>query len=129
MKINCLCILHCVLSAQMLFSPDMKVAADVCIAYGLERKRKRSVNEHRPQGYCIAKCNALNDRLFRRMFRMDRAAFEMLLGLIKSFYKKKRFRHAKNSSGSLMSHEIALAGGSYLDLLWGCSSSTYLPSS
>jgi hypothetical protein len=67
--------------------------------------------------------NLLNDDTFKRIFRVDRAVFDMLIASISPYFRNLNVTRARNSSGSPISITTRLAvtlqwlaGGSYLDL-------------
>ena len=118
-----------ILASSRLFSNS--TAEQVVVAAGFEdsfsKKRKlRECNEIRDRGYSLRKFHRLDDRLFKRMFRMSKPSFYKLLNLIRPHLKKKSILHAINSSGSIISDHVCLAitlrwmaGASYIDLLFG----------
>jgi hypothetical protein len=90
----------------------------------------RARNRHRNRGFALEEVNFLSDKDFRKMFRMDRASFEALLGMVSNFLPDVNQEMAKRSSGGAVSKRTKLyvtlrwlAGGIYLDLCfaWGIS--------
>jgi hypothetical protein len=91
-------------------------------------------NLHRCRGFALGQMNELDDVTFKRMFRVDRAMFDMLIASISPYFRNLNVTRARNSSGSPISITTRLgvtlrwlAGGSYLDLCfaWGISASTF----
>jgi len=91
-------------------------------------------NVHRCRGFALDQMNQLTDSAFRRMFRVNRAVFEVLLNLVTPYFSNLNITRAMNSSGShipvvtrLAVSLRWLAGGSYLDLCfaWGVAASTF----
>ena len=85
-------------------------------------QRKRAANRRRNREFGAWHLRNLNPHEFRRMYRMTRASFEKLLGMIKDEITSDS-KQAKNSSGSpiparskLAATIRFLAGGSYLDI-------------
>ena len=56
--------------------------------------------------------DSIDDKMFKRMFRMSKHAFSNLLGLLEDHYEERdsaSVRQATNSSGSVVSPKTALA--------------------
>jgi hypothetical protein len=83
-------------------------------------------NRIRNRGYGLTEMDAIDDVQFRRMFRMSRRAFNILLSKLNVFILEKdamSIKQAINSSGSPIDNKTKLAvtlrflaGGSYLDI-------------
>lgn len=120
----------------------MMLSADSCIVKG------RLGNTIRDRSIGLEFIRNVNDKMFRRMFRLSRDVFYLLLNKVHmSFFARiipnntnqvqsvliKSEMHGRNSSGSCIQAEIRLAitlrwlsGGSYLDIgaLFGIDAST-----
>ena len=96
-------------------------------------RRRRNKNEHRER-MSRNRIDNLPDRVFTRMFRLNRIAFNDLLQKITEVMPEKDAVEATRSSGSVIDNFVRLcmtlrwlAGGSYLDicLLYGADFSTF----
>jgi hypothetical protein len=63
------------------------------------RYRQKPRNHHRNRGYAVAEMDRLDPTVFKRMFRVDRASFKIILELIEPFMEKRNEQKATNSSG------------------------------
>ena len=100
-------------------------------------RRRRSRNRVRNRRFALGEMDSIDDKMFKRMFRMSKHAFSNLLGLLEDHYEERdsaSVRQAKNSSGSVVSPKTALAvtlrwlaGASYIDLCftWGISMGSF----
>eukprot|EP01039_Chlorochromonas_danica_P011245 gene11245-12544_t len=91
-------------------------------------------NRHRDRGYALTEVTQLSDNMFSTMFRMDREAFNNLLGLVSPFLPDTDEHMAIVSSGSYITKATKLyatlrylAGGSYIDICfaWGISKASF----
>jgi hypothetical protein len=87
------------------------------------RCRRKPQNHHPNQGYAVEEMDRLDPAIFKRMFRVDRASFSVILELIEPFMEKQNEQKAMNSSGCVISMKMQLAvtlrwlaGGSHLDM-------------
>jgi len=99
-----------------------------------QENERATRNRHRNRGFALGEVQHLSDSTFESMFRLTRAGFEDLLGIISPFMHDTIEHMAVRSSGSVVSKRTKLhvtlrwcAGGSYLDLCfaWGISKTTF----
>ena len=88
-----------------------------------ETRKRRQKNRQRPRGYAITEMDHLRDAEFRRMFRMNRATFDVMLMKIQRRLRDRDEKMARNSSGTPITHKTRLAvtlrwlaGGMWCDL-------------
>jgi hypothetical protein len=90
---------------------------------GRRPNRRIACNQHRTRGYPLEELAHLNEQTFKRMFRVDRATFDMLVDKLTPLISRDE-TYATNSSGQPISVSTRLpvtlrwlAGGSYNDFV------------
>jgi hypothetical protein len=86
-------------------------------------KRNRNGNRIRNRGFGLEEMSYFNNNDFKKMFRLSRVAFYMLVDIIAPEFVEETERYAEYSSGSSISIVTRLAvslrwlaGGSYIDI-------------
>ena len=122
---------------------NMEEAFEVLQLSNLTRRRKdvakknRRGNRIRNRSHALHEMDSIDDKMFKKMFRMSRHAFTNLLDILEERFEERdarSVRQAQNSSGSVISSKTALAvtlrwlaGASYIDLCfsWGISMGSF----
>ena len=99
----------------------------------IEPRRRKPANSHRNRGYAIEEFDRLDPDTFKKMFRLDRPTFELILEKIHNRINREE-TYSISSSGQPISTTTRLvvtlrwlAGGSHLDLCfaWGISKTSF----